>query len=404
MYHQQPPNVKDVVVEGNKMNFKDYFSNFEPITEEAKINIGDFTELLFAAGLLHYTLNGEATPQSIIETLNSIPSLPYENLFSKDLYDVFFKVDGKANLSELINGNYKNLPSDVKETVDDIINKISKHLPQLKTIHKVDAFVKTVMQTYQSKEFVIGIESKGSKSAQQDEVKADVSMKLIKKGEVEIPKDLKDINFSVKYGAQKSYSKVSETSIFTLILRLGNILHLPMTSGLEDMRSLPYKVSMQAGSKWLYEFLEEPKYKELSLRENHLLNFIRKMYTTSNLNSDTLIQQFLAEFNNEIVIKERKQPAFSHALYNFLEMEIFGKDSADIVKIDNNGISDIDIQTYKKVKENYLIDFSSRPSKSKNLFFKFEAVAKDGTSFLLFWIENHKSNTIQVHVGDEILK
>jgi len=104
-----------------------------------------------------------------------------------------------------------------------------------------------------------------------------------------------------------------------------------------------------------------------------------------------------------MIVKERRQPAFSIVLYDFLEKEIFGKDMADVVKIDANGIKDIDVDMYTKIKNNCPVDFSTRPSKSENTILKFEGVAKDGSRFMLLWIENGKNGT-QIHIGEELLK
>lgn len=368
--------------------------------------MGDFTEVLFAIGLLHYTLKHKVTPEDIINSINDIPSLPYENTFSQDNFDVSIHLDGKASVSNLIGGNFSTLADEHKTQVIDIANKISKHIPSLKTIHKVDQFVKQSKEMENSNEFIISIKSSGSKTAQQSEVKADVIMELTPKSNIPIPNDIKRISYSVKYSKDKATSKVSENGIFNLILRMGTAFKLPMTKGLEGMRTLPYQVSAAFGSKWLFEVFEEnPQFKALSLQENHLLNFVRKIFTNPNdAIRENVLQRFILEFNEEMVVKEKQQPQFSTTLYDFLEKEIFGKDMADVVRIDSDGLKDIDIDLYRKIKNNYLIEFSTRPTKSKNLIFKFEAIAKDGSSFLLFWIDNHKSGTVQIHIGEDLIK
>jgi hypothetical protein len=387
-----------------QMKFKHFFENYDELINEATINMGDFTEVLFAIGLLHYTLKNKITSDDILETINNIPSMPYENTFSHDNYDVAIQLEGKSSIDNLINGNINKLSDDHKNEIKNIINKIANNIPKLKTIHKVEEFIKR-SKSIESSNFIIVIKSMGSKVAQANEIKSDVSMELISKNNVEVPNDIKKIIYSVKYAKDKADSKVSEISIFTLILRMGNIFRLPMVNGLEGMRELPYKVNAQSGSKWLHElFYDNPTFKQLSLQENHLFNFIRKFYTTNVGDKESILKQFLLEFNNELLVKEKKQPEFSNKLYDFLEKEIFGKDSADIVRIDINGINDIDVDMYNKMRNNYLIDFSTRPSKSKNLIFKFEAVAKDESRFVLFWIDNHRDGTVQVYIGDSLLK
>ena len=387
------------------MNFKEYFENKDIIREAAVVNMGDFTEVLFAIGLLHYTLKKQVTPEDIMGTVNDIPSIPYENTFNHDNYDVSLQLEGKEGVSNLIGGNFKNLSEDHQIQVKEIINKIAINIPKLRTIHKVDNFITKVKSHPDASKFIIGIKSTGSKTAQEEETKADVTMEILPVDNIQIPSDIKKITYSVKYSKDKTTSKVAETSIFTLILRMGNMFKLPMVQGLDNMRSLPYKVSPQNGSKWLHElFYSNELYKKLSLQENHLFNFIRKFYSPDQLDKDLVIKHFMLEFNNEMIVKEKQQPQFSTILYNFLEKEIFGQDMADVVKIDINGIRDIDVESYNKIRNNFLVDFSTRPTKSKNLIFKFEAVAKDGSSFMLFWIDNHKSGTVQIHIGEELLK
>jgi hypothetical protein len=387
------------------MIFKTFFEDYENIIKESTINMGDFTEVLFAIGLLHYTLKKQITPKDILDTLDNIPSLPFENTYNHDNYDVALHLEGKSGISNLIGGNFKNLEEEYKKQVMDIIQKITNNIPKLKTIHKVDNFIKASKEILENNKFIVVIKSTGSKTTQGDEVKADVTMDLIPKENIKVPQDIKKIVYSIKYSNKKLESKVSEISIFTLILRLGIAFRLPMVSGLDNMRELPYKVNAQSGSKWLHElFYDNAQYKQLSLQENHLFNFIRKFYTTNVGDRESILKQFLLEFNNEMLIKEKKQPEFSNILYNFLEKELFGKDLADIVKIDINGISDIDVEAYNKIRNNYLVDFSTRPSKSKNLLFKFEAVGKDDSRFVLFWIDNHRDGTVQIYIGDDLLK
>lgn len=373
--------------------------------EAATINMGDLTEVLFALGLTHYTIKGSVSEGDIFGSLNDIPSVPFENTYSRGNTDVSLILHGKESVNNMLGGNFKSMSPDHQAQIKDIVSNIVKHLPSLKTIKKVDAFISSVEQL-DNKDFSIVIKSSGSKTTQLDEVKADVTMELISKTNIEVPKNIKKVVYSVKYSKDKSTSKVAENSIFTLILRLGNAFNLPMVSGLQGMRSMPYQITPQFGSKWLFEFFEEnPTYKKLSLQENHIFNFIRKMLSQSDSSQrEMVLKQFLLEFNEEMTIKEKQQPKFSTVLYDFLEKEIFGQDSADVVKIDTSGIKDIDVESYNKIRNNFLVDFSTRPTKSKNLIFKFEAVAKDGSSFLLFWIENHKSGTVQIHIGDDLLK
>lgn len=392
-------------MEENKINFKHFFENFGSIMEDAKVNMGDFAEVLFAVGLLHYTLKHSVSDDDIFKTITEIPSLPYENTFNHDNYDVALHLEGKKGVANLIGGNFNTLSPEHQDQIKSIVSKISANIPKLKTIHKVDAFISSVKQLPDSNKFAIVIKSIGSKMSQEKESKADVSMEVIAKENIKIPSDIKKINYSLKYRIDKNESKIVEASVFTLILRLGNAFKLPMTSGLEGMRTLPYQVSPSTGSKWLHElFYSNEKYKALSLQENHLFNFIRKYFTTNVGDRETVLKHFCLEFNNEMIVKEKHQPAFSVVLYDFLEKEIFGQDLADIVRIDATGIKDIDVEAYNKIRNNYLVDFSTRPVKSKDLIFKFEAIAKDGTSFLLFWIENHRDGTVQVHIGGDLLK
>lgn len=394
-------------MEENKINFKSFFENYSNIIEATDINMGDFTEIIFAIGLLQYALKKQVSSDEIIHTLNEIPSLPYENVFNHEKYDVAIQLEGKKGISNIIGGNLKSLSPEHQNQVLDIASKVSNHLPKLKSIHKVDKFLQQSRELPNSNLFSIVIKSAGSKSTQQDEVKADVTMELVSNGEVAIPNDIKKIVYSIKYDKEKKTSKVSELSIFTLILRLGNAFKLPMVKGLDNLRKLPYDVSKgsQAG-KWLFDvFHNNQEFKALSNQPNHLFNFIKR-YISPEMDfndKNEIMKQFLMEFNNELIVKEKQQPQFSNILYNFLEKEIFGQDMADVVKIDISGIREIDVELYNKIRNNCLVDFSIRPTKSKNLLFEFDAVAKDGTRIRLFWIDNEKTG-VKIHIGESLLK
>jgi hypothetical protein len=104
-----------------------------------------------------------------------------------------------------------------------------------------------------------------------------------------------------------------------------------------------------------------------------------------------------------MLVKEKQQPTFSNILYDFLEKEIFGQDLVDVVKIDISGIREIDVEAYNKIRNTCLVDFSTRPTKSKNLIFEFESVAKDGGRFRLFWIDNEPTG-VKIHIGEDLLK
>lgn len=391
------------------MNFKTYYENRNIILEASQINMGDFTEVIFAVGLLHYALKKQVSSDDIFNSINDIPSLPYENTFNHNNYDVALHLEGKVGVSNLIGGNFKTLSSEQQTQVKDIIEKVANNIPKLRTIHKVDRFLQQTRELSNSDQFSIVIKSSGSKSAQQKETKADVTMELVSNSEVKIPNDIKKIVYSIKYEKEKKTSKVAETSIFNLILRLGNAFKLPLTKGLEDLRSLPYDVSggAQAG-KWRNRYnglLDSGKYKELSEIPNHLLNFVLKIVSPE-LNfkdKNIVLQHFLSEFNSEMLVKEKQQPTFSNILYDFLEKEIFGQDLVDVVKIDISGIREIDVEAYNKIRNNCLVDFSTRPTKSKNLIFEFEAVAKDGGRFRLFWIDNEPTG-VKIHIGEDLLK
>lgn len=391
------------------MNFKTYYEKRNIILEASQINMGDFTEVIFAVGLLHYALKKQVSSDDIFNSINDIPSLPYENTFNHNNYDVALHLEGKAGVSNLIGGNFKTLSSEQQTQVKDIIEKVANNIPKLRTIHKVDRFLQQTRELSNSDQFSIVIKSSGSKLAQQKETKADVTMELVSNSEVKIPNDIKKIVYSIKYEKEKKTSKVAETSIFNLILRLGNAFKLPLTKGLEDLRSLPYDVSggAQAG-KWRNRYnglLDSGKYKELSEIPNHLLNFVLKIVSPE-LNfkdKNIVLQHFLSEFNSEMLVKEKQQPTFSNILYDFLEKEIFGQDLVDVVKIDISGIREIDVEAYNKIRNTCLVDFSTRPTKSKNLIFEFEAVAKDGGRFRLFWIDNEPTG-VKIHIGEDLLK
>lgn len=391
------------------MNFKTFFENTSTILEASQINMGDFTEVIFAVGLLQYALKKQVSVDDIIQGINDIPSLPYENTFNHDNYDVALHLEGKAGVSNLIGGNFKMLSPEQQTQVKDIIEKVANNIPKLRTIHKVDKFLQQTRELPNADQFSIVIKSSGSKSAQQKETKADVTMELISNSEIKIPSEIKKIVYSIKYEKEKKTSKVAETSIFNLILRLGNAFKLPLTKGLEDLRSLPYDVSAgaQAG-KWRNRYnglLDSGKYKELSEIPNHLLNFVLKIVSPE-LNfkdKNIVLQHFLSEFNNEMLVKEKQQPTFSNILYDFLEKEIFGQDLVDVVKIDISGIREIDVEAYNKIRNTCLVDFSTRPTKSKNLIFEFESVAKDGGRFRLFWIDNEPTG-VKIHIGEDLLK
>jgi hypothetical protein len=400
-----------VVVGENNMNFKTYYENREAILEASQINMGDFTEVIFAVGLLQYALKKQVSVDDIFNAINDIPSLPYENTFNHNNYDVALHLEGKAGVSNLIGGNFKTLSPEQQTQVRDIIEKVANNIPKLRTIHKVDKFLQQTRELPNADQFSIVIKSSGSKSAQQKETKADVTMELVSNSEVKIPNDIKKIVYSIKYEKEKKTSKVAETSIFNLILRLGNAFKLPLTKGLENMRVLPHQVNSAAI--WLFNtFGDGPRVvltpeqeinKELSFRENHLYNFIRKYFTLDKGDKTKVVTQFLLEFNSEMLVKEKQQPAFSNVLYDFLEKEIFGQDLVDVVKIDISGIREIDVEAYNKIRNTCLVDFSTRPTKSKNLIFEFEAVAKDGGRFRLFWIDNEPTG-VKIHIGEDLLK
>ncbi len=391
------------------MNFKTFFENTSTILEASQINMGDFTEVIFAIGLLHYALKKQVSVDDIFQSINDIPSLPYENIFNHGIYDVALHLEGKAGVSNLIGGNFKTLSIEHQTQVKDIIEKVTNNIPKLRTIHKVDKFLQQTRELPNMDQFSIVIKSSGSKSAQQKETKADVTMELISNSEIKIPSEIKKIVYSIKYEKEKKTSKVAETSIFNLILRLGNAFKLPLTKGLDDLRTLPYDVSAgaQAG-KWRNRYnglLDSGKYKELSEIPNHLLNFVLKIVSPELKFKDKniVLQHFLSEFNEEMIVKEKQQPTFSNLLYDFLEKEIFGQDLVDVVKIDISGIREIDVEAYNKIRNTCLVDFSTRPTKSKNLIFEFEAVAKDGGRFRLFWIDNEPTG-VKIHIGEDILK
>jgi hypothetical protein len=401
--------VVGVDVGENNMNFKTFFENTSTILEASQINMGDFTEVIFAIGLLHYALKKQVSVDDIFQSINDIPSLPYENIFNHGIYDVALHLEGKAGVSNLIGGNFKTLSIEHQTQVKDIIEKVTNNIPKLRTIHKVDKFLQQTRELPNMDQFSIVIKSSGSKSAQQKETKADVTMELISNSEIKIPSEIKKIVYSIKYEKEKKTSKVAETSIFNLILRLGNAFKLPLTKGLDDLRTLPYDVSAgaQAG-KWRNRYnglLDSGKYKELSEIPNHLLNFVLKIVSPELKFKDKniVLQHFLSEFNEEMIVKEKQQPTFSNLLYDFLEKEIFGQDLVDVVKIDISGIREIDVEAYNKIRNTCLVDFSTRPTKSKNLIFEFEAVAKDGGRFRLFWIDNEPTG-VKIHIGEDILK
>jgi hypothetical protein len=136
-----------------------------------------------------------------------------------------------------------------------------------------------------------------------------------------------------------------------------------------------------------------------------MLYFVRKI-TSDELDfndKNAVIVQFLQEFNNEAIVKEKQQPKFSHILYDFLEKEIFGQDMADVAKIDSRGISELDIEKYNRIKNNCLVEISSKPITTKAEIIGFDAVHRDGGRFRLFWIDN-ESSQLRIHIGDDLYK
>jgi hypothetical protein len=405
MYRPHPHQEKvGVDAGGNNMNFKSFFENYQILDESNGGVMGDFTEVIFAIGLLHYTLKKSVSSEDILKTLNEIPSVPFQNVYTHDNYDVALYIDGKKSLSHLVGGAISGLEDTQKNQINEIINKVSTNIPKLKTIKKVDRFIEQSRSIPDANKFIITIKSAGSKTAQQSDVKADVVMEIVAKDNIKIPSDIKKIVYSIKYDK----TKVTESSIFNVVLRLGNAFKLPLTRGLEDLKTLPYNVGRGSDAgKWRDEvFYNNPEYKKLSTQENHLFYYIRLITSDELNNTDKMavVNQFLKEFNDEMVVKEKQQPAFSNILYNFLEKEIFGNDIADIVKVDSKGLKELDIETYNQIKNSHLVDFSMRPHKAKNRILSFEAVGKDNSRFMLFWIDTMVTGQTQIHIGDDLLK
>jgi hypothetical protein len=389
------------------MFFKYFYENYNNLTE-AEGNLGDFSEPIFAIGLFHY-IKKDLSKDSILNTLKSISQLPYENTYGLPGFQILLKLEGKENIQNIFGSNFQNISPMKQQDILKIIDSVVKHIPQLKTIKKVDQFVETHMVRSLRTHYVLKLSLSGSKTAQQEDVKGDVILEIISKTQETVPEDIKKISYSVKYGGGKSEFKIAETAIFNVILRLSNTFHLPMTNGLNALKNLPRVIALRQLDQWN----DDPLFNQYKKQSGHLMYFVNMLLAKMNNITKpspealeeiriSLKNAFLNEFNNEMSVKERKQPDFSQKAYSFLEKEIFGQDLSDVVIIDIGNVSEINMEKYEEIKKEYLVDFDLKTF-NKNDILRFDIVKNDGR-FPLFWIENHTNGTVQVKVGNAILK
>lgn len=420
------------------MRFSEFCKGTELLTEA--VNIGDTMEGIFSIAVACQMAYGRVDSEMIRKFRGKVdtsggketiidanvadnPMLRNIDVDPDDVLSVRVKIKlKKATVKGMFGKGFKANPA-----VDSHTNTLIQKVGSLRSIEKIQDFMRTILTNKRPDEVVFyviadGVEGGGGRG----EIKGDVKLSIEAKSNTPIPMDIADpISFSLKVDD----NTVSNLGIFSAVLKLGKQFGLDIVSGLEDLENFPDRYThMQP---LLYD--HQDKWED----EDHIIYYLRNYlkvqdHYQSRADSDfeggskerkalqstdelstlkSLVERLLVQFSQQLegidtekFTADPRSRVFTSKVFQFLEKEIFGKDMADLIKITKGDIKELKKADFDEFKNEYVVDFEL-----DGLNMLFYGIDINNQRKLLFKLRprleyslkgNRKTQLVMVELGD----